>query len=227
MDKKGGVPLGTGFWKGAGPSQYSKETHELLKVMMQESKLTNFQQRQLQNHLQRGDTLPTSCHPTSSDERPSHHCPLPAPGKPLRVTLPSRPSLRPAESCRAGDAYSRDQYRPHATRDQEKEKRRLQNILATGKDIPEPRRGQPPARCVEEPAVTELDRFDELVAEIQERRQFLEEMESLGQGKKYRSIVETEISQKLREMEVIDQQRSRDQTKKLSPSVQQSTELQQ
>ena len=31
--------------------------------------------------------------------------------------------------------------------------------------------------------------------EIQERRQFLEEMENIGRGKEYRPIIETEISQ--------------------------------
>lgn len=44
--------------------------------------------------------------------------------------------------------------------------------------------------------------------EIQERREFLEEMEALGQGKKYQGVVLTEISQKLNEMESIDKKRS-------------------
>ncbi|XP_069087443.1 UPF0193 protein EVG1 isoform X2 [Pleurodeles waltl] len=195
-------------------------------MMMQESKLTNFQQRQLRTHLQRGDALPTRCHPTSSNDCqvPQHLSP-PA-GENHLLVLPPRPCLRPAESCRAGDAYNRDQYRPQATRDLEKEKRRLQNILATGKDVPEVRRDRRPAPRKEEVAEVELDRFDELVNEIQERRQFLDEMEALGQGKKYRSIVETEISQKLREMEIIDQQRSRDLKNKLKPSRQQNTEPQ-
>jgi hypothetical protein len=46
------------------------------------------------------------------------------------------------------------------------------------------------------------------VGEIEERRQFLEEMEALGRGKEYRTRIATEISQKLRELEVIDQIRS-------------------
>lgn len=32
-------------------------------------------------------------------------------------------------------------------------------------------------------------------AEIEERRQFLDDMEALGQANKYRTIIETEISQ--------------------------------
>ena len=42
---------------------------------------------------------------------------------------------------------------------------------------------------------TELDRFDEVLKEIDERKEFLEEMEALGQGKNYRTKLMTEISQ--------------------------------
>ena len=34
-----------------------------------------------------------------------------------------------------------------------------------------------------------------VLAEIEERRQFLDDMEGLGRGAKYRTIIETEISQ--------------------------------
>ena len=42
---------------------------------------------------------------------------------------------------------------------------------------------------------TEVDRFEEVMKEIKERKEFLEEMEALGQGQKYRSKLMTEISQ--------------------------------
>ena len=44
--------------------------------------------------------------------------------------------------------------------------------------------------------------------EIEERRNFLEEMENLGQGKEYRSRILAEISQRVRELEVLDKKRS-------------------
>lgn len=44
--------------------------------------------------------------------------------------------------------------------------------------------------------------------EIEERRKFLEEMENLGQGKEYRSRILAEISQRVRELEVLDKKRS-------------------
>ena len=49
-----------------------------------------------------------------------------------------------------------------------------------------------------------------VVGEIEERRAFLEQMESLGQGSVYRTQIRTEISQRVRMLEVIDQKRSAD-----------------
>ncbi|XP_053887701.1 UPF0193 protein EVG1 isoform X1 [Malaclemys terrapin pileata] len=203
------VPKGTGFWHSPGTTHYGKETKELLKVMMEESKLTNFQQRHLMDCMKRGVSLPTHCNPTSSKE-PQLAQPASSPPKPcLSVTVLARPHLRPAEICRAGDAYTREKFKPRATRDLEREKQRLQNILATGKDMVEQKPQQKPVRTEEE-EIAEPDRFEELMNEIQERKEFLAEMEALGQSKQYRGIVLTEISQKLREMEIIDKKRSKD-----------------
>ncbi|NXE18519.1 EVG1 protein, partial [Ardeotis kori] len=169
--------------------------------MMEESKLTRLQRRYLMDCVNRGDTLPIQCHPASSKE--------PAPAFSPPVCQPSRfsakPHLRPAKVCQAGDAYAREKFKPRARRDLEKEKRRLQNILATGKDVE--RNTKQTLVQTKEEEIPEPDRFEELVNEIQERKEFLAEMEALGQGKKYQRIVLTEISQKMREMEIIDKKR--------------------
>ncbi|KAG9483851.1 hypothetical protein GDO78_009658 [Eleutherodactylus coqui] len=205
------MPMGTGFWTNTKPPQYSKETQDLLKVMMQESKLTNFQQRQIREHLQSGAALPIQCHPSSSH---SQSKPLvSAPQSEKASIVNKRPSLRPAERCRAGDAYMREKFQPQATRDLNKEKSRLQNLMATGKELSDVPQLPPPQ--IEE---KETDRFDELIVEIQERRDFLEEMEALGRGKQYYNIINTEISQKLREMEIIDKQRSAELQEELQKS---------
>lgn len=44
--------------------------------------------------------------------------------------------------------------------------------------------------------------------EIEERRAFLDQMAALGQDKLYRNTVETEISQRVRRLEIIDKMRS-------------------
>ncbi|XP_030064041.1 UPF0193 protein EVG1 isoform X2 [Microcaecilia unicolor] len=194
QETRGAVPKGTGFWNTGRPAPYSKETQELLKVMMQESKLTSFQQRQINDCLLRGDVLPTRCNPTSSEDSEVSQSAPPPSKSCLTFSPSSRPSLRPAEICRAGDAYTREKFQARPARDLEKEKRRLQNILATGKDVPEPKR-VPRQPTPTEEEMPEIDRFDELVNEIREREKFLADMEALGQGKNYRIIIQTQISQ--------------------------------
>ncbi|NXY22235.1 EVG1 protein, partial [Atrichornis clamosus] len=168
-------------------------------AMMEKFKLTHSQRRFLMDCVKRGGTLPLQCQPPSS-KPPVPACYPPA-CKPRR--LPARPLLRPAKVCQAGDAYTREKFKPQPRRDLEKEKQRLQNILATGKDEVE----QVVVQTREE-EIPEPDRFEELMNEIQERREFLAEMEALGQDKKYQGIVLTEISQKMHEMETIDKKRS-------------------
>uniref|UniRef100_A0A8C8YS09 Chromosome 22 open reading frame 23 n=1 Tax=Prolemur simus TaxID=1328070 RepID=A0A8C8YS09_PROSS len=187
------VTKGTGFWGCPKPTTYTPETCELLRG---------------------GDTLPLQCSPTSSQRVSSSK----QPASPIYLPpiLAAHSHLRPASVCRANGAYSREQFRPQATRDLEKEKRRLQSILATGKDSEERKRKAPPVPQ-EDPA-PELDRFEELMKEIQDRRDFLADMEALGQGKQYRGIILAEISQKLREMEDIDHKRSEKIRKALATS---------
>nr|XP_023670250.1 UPF0193 protein EVG1 isoform X4 [Paramormyrops kingsleyae] len=124
--------------------QYSKETQEMLKLMMKESKLTNFQQRQITSQLKR---------------------------------------------------------------DLEMEKRRLQGIFAMGKEE-EPKTIHFQDFPVDRGAEKEVDRFQDVLDEIEDRRQFLEEMAALGRGKCFQNIINTEISQRIRELEVIDRARS-------------------
>ncbi|NP_001279734.1 UPF0193 protein EVG1 isoform X1 [Callorhinchus milii] len=200
---RGRVEPGLGFWS-CPKVTYSKETRDLIKVMMEESRLNNFQQRQLKKQMQEGGTFPVRCDPASSN------CPKPPPSPPspsLVVDPMSRPHMRSEQSCRAGDAYHRDKYHPRPVRDLEKEKHRLQSIMFKGRDHPKP---VPVKEKVQEKAEPppEVDRFEELLTEIEDRKEFLEEMETLGRGKDYRSIIQTEISQKIREMEQIDRKRT-------------------
>ncbi|NXU82422.1 EVG1 protein, partial [Xiphorhynchus elegans] len=150
-----------------------------------------------------GNALPLHWPPTSSKQSvPASSPPACQPSR-----LPARPHLRPAKVCQAADAYTREKFKPQPTRDLEKEKQRLQNILATGKDEVEENVKQVLVQRKEE-EMPEPDRFEELIHEIQERREFLAQMEALGQDKEYRGIVLTEISQKMHEMEIIDKKRS-------------------
>lgn len=175
--------------------------------MMQESRLNNFQQRQINDRMKKGAALPLTCNPTSSSP-PSQ--PKPKAVQPGRTCLSSKPQRRNADTCSSGENYTREMFRPSATRDLEKEKRRLQNILATGQEEP---KSQKPTKVPLELSREEevpRDRFQEVLEEIEERRQFLGEMTALGKGKNYQTLINTEISQKIRELEVIDKARSAD-----------------
>lgn len=181
---------------------------------MQESKLTNFQQRQLEKSLRAGGSLPTSCNPTSS-AKPRQPVQT-GPKKLPKVLNPKnyRNRIRTKEDIEATGAYERPQYEPgpsHWGKNSEMEKEKLANFMAFGQDLPPPsemkRKPRPKVEYVEEP---EVDRFAELQSEIEERREFLADMEKVGQGEKFRSLIETQISQAIREMELIDKKRTKE-----------------
>ncbi|XP_056443049.1 UPF0193 protein EVG1 isoform X2 [Gadus chalcogrammus] len=193
-----------GLWSCSRPATYSQETQKMLKVMMEESKLTNFQRRQITKSLTDGAALPPSLGPSSSAPGPQQP-EQKVTGTPQRDYVPSR--RRSEQTCRSGDSYRRDAFRPRPTRDLEKEKSRLQSILATGKDETKPK-PKPSRSEAQSPETMEKDGFQEVVDEIEERRQFLADMTALGQEKLYRNLINTEIAQKIRELELMDKTRS-------------------
>ncbi|XP_029006355.1 UPF0193 protein EVG1 [Betta splendens] len=187
---------GGGLWNKPRAAQYSKETQDMLRLMMQESRLTTLQRKQINECLKNGAALPLTPDPT-----PSSTPPAPKSRKSVQVRLPGKPQRRSAESCRSGNSYTRDRFHPGPTRDLEKEKKRLQSILSNGHDKPP----SPTNAAYQSPEVSEdRDRYQEVLDEIEERRQFLADMASLGQEKKYINIINTEISQKIRELEMLD-----------------------
>uniref|UniRef100_A0A3P8VT87 Chromosome 9 C22orf23 homolog n=1 Tax=Cynoglossus semilaevis TaxID=244447 RepID=A0A3P8VT87_CYNSE len=168
-------------------------------VMMQESRLTNLQRRQINDY---GAALPLA-----SDLRSPPQAPQSKPSERVQRELLGKPLRRSAESCRSGNSYVREKFCPGPKKDLEKEKRRLQSLMATGQEEPTvSSNANVPAKVTEE-----KDRFQEVLDEIEERRQFLADMASLGQEKKYIHIITAEISQKIRELEVLEKTCHKDQ----------------
>ncbi|XP_060941386.1 UPF0193 protein EVG1 [Limanda limanda] len=189
---------GRGLWNKPRVTAYSKQTQDMLRLMMQESKLTNLQRKHINESLRNGTALPL---PPDPKLLPSP--PQPKTSKSVQRRLPGRPQRRSAEACSSGNSYSREEFRPSPTRDLDKEKRRLQNIMATGEEEPTSSSStNVPTRWT--PEVEEKDQYQEVLDEIEERRQFLADMASLGQEKQYIHIINTEISQKIRELEILD-----------------------
>jgi len=180
-------------------AQYSKETADLLKNMMQESKLTNYQQRVIKDSMKSGATLPTRINPHHSKDGPSF---VKKKSKKVVQKPTGVKSLQTIELEIANDTS--EPYKPPvSTYDCQKEKERLNAILVYGTDKPLPK--PKPATVIVKPP---KDRFIEIQEEIEERREFMEEMESLGQAEEHRQRIETEISQYIREMEIIDRKRN-------------------
>ena len=65
--------------------------------------------------------------------------------------------------------------------------------MAFGKDLKPPKAAGVSRQLAEEEE--EVDRFEEVLGEIEERKQFLEDMAALGQDKPHRQRIMTEISQ--------------------------------
>ncbi|CAD5122177.1 DgyrCDS10623 [Dimorphilus gyrociliatus] len=208
-----------GFWNTAQPP-ISKQTQQLLKTAMQESRLTSFQQRQLNDALKNGQALPVRCNPTSSAKKQSKQV----------VTLPKGPRVDPRKlnsgtrklkEITSSGAYERDRYNPEPINQFKiRDKERLQNIMAFGEDVKPPtledlKERLRQAQESDENRRHRKDRFEELYEEVEERKSFLDRMESIGKGKEYRHIINTEISRLIREMEVIDRKR----TKKLEEAL--------
>ncbi|KAK5899879.1 hypothetical protein CesoFtcFv8_009307 [Champsocephalus esox] len=190
-----------GLWNKPRATQYSQQTQDLLKLMMQESRLNNLQRKQINQCLQNGAALPLNSDPTP----PSSPVQLKT-SKHVQKYVPWKPQRRSAESCRSDNSYVREKFCPGPSRDLEKEKRRLQNILATGEE--EPKASHHVSACRNQEVAEQRDRYQIVVDEIQERRQFLAEMGSLGQERQFTSIINSEISQRIRELQVLEKTRS-------------------
>ena len=181
-------------------AQYSKETADLLKNMMKESKLTNYQQRVMKESMKDGSALPTRVNPHHSKDGPS----IVKKKKTKVVKKPTGVKTLQTIELEIAEDTSEPYKPPPITYDSQKEKERLNKILIFGTDKPLPKPKLAPI-VVRRP----VDRFAEIQEEIEERRGFMREMESLGQAEKHRVRIETEISQYIREMEVIDKKQNK------------------
>ncbi|XP_064643366.1 UPF0193 protein EVG1 homolog [Lineus longissimus] len=201
-------PQEGGFWSSP-QANYSKETQNLLKEMMKESKLTNFQQRELQSKMKTGQSLPTKCGPTFT-EKTKEPVVVKAPSKKINPKTYSG-GIRSKDTIEDSGAYERPEYNPPVKPGYSKrEKERLTYIMQYGHDLPPIDKSKLGKKKKEQEEKTqeEKERFDEILAEIDERRAFMDQMERLGQADKHRQVVDTEISQLIREMEVIDKKKS-------------------
>ncbi|XP_063333392.1 UPF0193 protein EVG1 [Pelmatolapia mariae] len=193
METSSRATASRGLWNSPRATQFSKETQDTLRLLKQESRVTSLKRKQINKQPKNETALPFTFDPAQS-----------SPGKSVQKHWPVHTQKRTAEACRSGNSYEREKFRPGPTRDLEKEKTKLQNIFAHGTEQPGAGSSQKPPQHQSSEVPKKMDRYQEVLNEIQERRQFLEDMASLGQEKDYIDIINTEISQKLRELEIME-----------------------
>ncbi|XP_063904603.1 UPF0193 protein EVG1 homolog [Zophobas morio] len=172
---------------------YSPETHQLLRVLMEESKMSMQQRKKMNYYLRNGEPLPL---PTSrSSGQVSSRKKLP-----LVVIRPGSSKRRSRDMILKSGAYEREKYIPREPPvDREKEKSKLQNKMAFGKEVKP--KSKPKIEKMVEKNEVEVNRFDELVNEIKEREEWLRQMEKLGEGKKHQFVIQQQIQARIREMQ--------------------------
>ncbi|KAK6171131.1 hypothetical protein SNE40_019387 [Patella caerulea] len=208
MAEKTSTMSNGGFWN-APKANYSPQTQNLLKEMMNESKLTNFQQRHLEKSLRGGSSLPVQCAPTSS-ARPKIQK---IPQKQSKIINPKtyKGGVRTKNTMEAQGAFEKPEYiLPHKVTRSTREKEKLANIMAFGEDVDKSKKVKVKRVELPEEDEVEIDRFDELKCEVEDRQNFLTDMIKLGRGKEFKTVIDTEISQLVREMELIDKKRTKE-----------------
>ncbi|XP_062128116.1 UPF0193 protein EVG1 homolog [Drosophila sulfurigaster albostrigata] len=178
--------------------EYSKETADLLKLLMKESKMSMMVRKQIDESLRNGEPLPLPKPP-----RPNTNNDLDKETQAIleRARNAKRKNLRQIE---ASGAYEKSYFRPKPDNRMvgDKAKARLQFTMA-GIDLPDPA-VKPLRRPREDRLVTEADIINELLDQINERADWLAEMEALGQGKKYYAEIHDQISERLHRIRTLE-----------------------
>ncbi|XP_030373101.1 UPF0193 protein EVG1 homolog [Scaptodrosophila lebanonensis] len=178
--------------------QYSKETSDLIRLLVKESKMSMLMRKRIDETLRNGDPLP-----------------LPQPPRPNTSNDPDKETLAILERARnakrkslknimASGAFNQSYYRPPTDNRMpiDKAKAQLQLKMA-GTVLPDPAI-KPKRRPREEAQVSEEDIINELLDQINERANWLAEMEEIGQGKKYRAEIRDQISERLHRIRALE-----------------------
>lgn len=183
--------------------KYTKQTQDLIKVLMEEAKLTILQRNRINYHLRNGEPLPPPKEPKFEQEY-SNFLPMAIPRKNIKK--------RSLSTIIESGAFDVEKY--HSKDDKppaEKTKLKLQEQMAGCKIFPDygGRRRMIRRASESDLACDMLDREAELLEEINERVEWLVEMEALGEGKKHRQVIHAQIAERLNEIKRLEKQQSK------------------
>ncbi|KAK4468133.1 hypothetical protein MN116_008299 [Schistosoma mekongi] len=199
-----------GFWN-TSRVNYSDETKKFLKDLVNESKIANFYRHSINEAIKNGESLSTDSILISSIKKRS-----PPDQKAKRIKSLKRPQRRTKSLIELSGAYDPVPYRPSpiTLNTGASEKLRLAHLMTYGEEptwkslkndqIKDGRLEYLSRRILKYPKVNgndcdddrkeieanNKDRFEELIDEINERREFLTKMESFGRVKEYRTSIE-------------------------------------
>ncbi|THD28689.1 hypothetical protein D915_000471 [Fasciola hepatica] len=197
-----------GFWNCARPS-YSTETKSLIRTLIAESNVSSPFRQQINSKLRNGESLDPDVRIDSTGTKRQTR------GKKHIRVKQLRPCLRSKSTI---DALKEDPpYRPLPVPKNagEPEKARLAYMMAYGVDPLAKRKlvgstndnarfaflrrkldgVRKTSNSEGEEDGNDEDRFNELIREVKERREFLSKMAEYGKDRAYRNEIETEISQ--------------------------------
>ncbi|XP_039966694.1 UPF0193 protein EVG1 homolog [Bactrocera tryoni] len=179
--------------------EYSKETADLLKALMAESKMSMLMRKKINYHLRNGEPLPKPEPPPINTKDPEAG----ALDILQRAHLAKRKSL---EQILASDAYKLPSYRPRPTNRMptEKEKKLLQEAMSGMRLAETSLKAKRKPRVRTDSHATEENIIDELLDQINERANWLAEMEELGEGKRFRNEVREQIAERLRHIKALE-----------------------
>ncbi|XP_043210113.1 UPF0193 protein EVG1 homolog [Amphibalanus amphitrite] len=188
--------IDAGIFNVARPS-YSASTLQLVKLLMEETRVPKQQQRLFEQSLRSGQPLPA---PARRGPRGGR--------RPVAVSVCKTDNgggrrTRDTITRLENEHGSPPAYRPRPGRDRDAERERLAYVMTHGRQ--QPGEDMSPS---EEPERTppQEDRFEELWQEVEERRQFLAEMRQLGRGEQYEPIIRGEVARLVQEMEELQKQ---------------------
>ncbi|KAJ3115406.1 hypothetical protein HDU96_000711 [Phlyctochytrium bullatum] len=206
----------------ASEASLSPETRALFKNMMRSSKLTTTQQRFLDELVKDGYSLPATPQPGMtgrfSTEPPESlsvklSAALPAPRrKAMNFVSQLRPSIRTKNAIVESGDLEPEHFRPKATKNLAEEKKRLQWLMESNGSTEEAGNDEEMGASKasgKEGDGEDLDEFKMVFQEIQERRQWLDDMIALGHGEQYKRQIQQEIALRLKRLEDIDKERSK------------------
>jgi len=129
----------------------------------------------------------------------------------------NRPHIDSVPHKGGGGGADREMYQGNqlpAGVDRDAQKEHLQAHMQFDGEIPEVMRKDPKKQWREE------DEFRAVMAGIEERRAFLDEMVAAGKGAEYEATINAQISDQIRELEAIDARRSKEEAQALAQQAQ-------